>query len=822
MEKLRKFPKIPESIPQRCFYAFGPFRVDPVKRLLLRGDEPVSLSPKDFDLLLALVQHHGEVLVKEELMEGVWPDTVVEEGNLNRHISTLRKTLGESPNEHEYIVTVPGRGYRFVAEVRKLWDDASYSAFAESESVRMEGQGADSRVPTGFKPVPSTGTVLSPPAPWASAHSRLWGDRLRSSRLVKGTLVVVAAIAMALAGARLLVRSQPILTSTDHILISDFANTTGDPVFDDTLKQAVSVELAQSPFLNILSDARIRTMLKLMTKSADSKLTPDVARELCERAGCKAYIAGSIASLGSQYVIGLSAADCHTGDILAQEQVTAENKEHVLMGLDQAAAEIRRRLGESRHTLEKFDTPLVEATTPSLEALKSFSLGNLARDKKGDAATIPFYQRAIELDPSFALAYDALGLTYSNLDEPGLASEYITRAYDLRGRLSEREKFQIAANYSQIVTGELGKANQISELWAQAYPQDDYPHNLLGVNYEFLGQYEKAFAEMQEAVRLNPDGVVLRSDLMEDYAALNRLDEARATYRQALERKLDHPYLHADMYGVAFLQGDKAEMDRQVALSIGTQGAEDLLLSIESDTKAFSGNLAKAREYSRRAVDAAKRNNQKETAAEWQMNEALREAEFGNFEVARQKTAEALSIASTRDVQILAALTLARVGASSLAQTMGDDLVRRFPLNTVINGYWLPSIRAAIEISLGRPARSIDILAAAVPYESGYPNPQVEVGRLLYPVFLRGQAYLLMQRGDEAIVEFQKILNARGLIENCHLGALAQLGLARAYALQSDKAKARSAYQAFFALWKDADPGIPILAAAKSEYAKLR
>jgi tetratricopeptide (TPR) repeat protein len=394
-------------------------------------------------------------------------------------------------------------------------------------------------------------------------------------------------------------------------------------------------------------------MLKLMTTPADSKLTPDVARDLCERAGCKAYIAGSIASLGSQYVIGLSAADCHTGDILAQEQVTAENKEHVLMGLDQAAAEIRRRLGESRHTLEKFDTPLIEATTPSLEALKSFSLGNLARDKKGDAATIPFYQRAIELDPSFALAYDALGITYSNLDEPGLASEYITKAYDLRGRLSEREKFQIAANYSQIVTGELEKANQISELWAQAYPQDDYPHNLLGVNYEFLGQYEKAIAEMQEAVRLNPDGVVLRSDLMEDYAALNRLDEAGATYRQALERKLDHPYLHADMYGVAFLQGDKTEMDRQVALSIGAQGAEDLLLSIESDTKAFSGNLAKAREYSRRAVDAAKRNNQKETAAEWQMNEALREAEFGNFEVARRQTAEALSLASTRTYRFL-------------------------------------------------------------------------------------------------------------------------------------------------------------------------
>jgi eukaryotic-like serine/threonine-protein kinase len=822
MEKLRKFPKVPESIPQRRFYAFGPFSVDTVKRLLLRGADPISLSPKDFDLLLALVQHHGEVLVKEELMESLWPDTVVEEGNLNRHISTLRKTLGESPNEHEYIVTVPGRGYRFVAELREGGREPPHLSPYQGDPVSpLTGGGS---APGLLAPRAHLSALPPPALPVSLPGARVSTWRIRSGLtwIAVGTVVALGAISLAAGALLLSMRSKSRLTEADYVLISDFSNTTNDPVFDDTLKQAVSVQLSQSPYLNILSEARIRTALQLMTRPPETRLTRDVAREVCQRTESKAYIAGSIANLGSQYVVGLNSVNCQTGERLAQEQAVADDKEHVLKALDSAATKLRAKLGESLNTIQRYDVPLQQATTSSLEALKAYSMGDIARDRKGDAAAIPFFQHAVEIDPQFALAYDALGITFSNLDEPGLAAENITKAYELRQRASEREKFQITANYSQIVTGELEKANQICGLWAQAYPRDVYSHNLLGVNYEFLGQYEKAIPEMQEAIRLNPDGVVLRSNLMEDYAALHRLDEASVSYRQAIDRKLDHPYLHVDRYGMAFLQGDTPEMDRQVAWSIGVPGGEDLLLSAESDTKAFSGELIKAREYSQRAVAAALRNHQKETAAEWQMNEALREAEFGNFELARRQTAQALSKASSRDVQILAALSLARVGDSSRARAMADELARRFPLNTVINGYWLPTIRAAIEINQGASAKAVEILAPATPYESGYPNPQVEVGRFLYPVFLRGQAYLLMKRGDAAIAEFQKILNSPSLILNCPLGALARLGLARAYALRGDASKARSGYQDFFALWKDADTQIPLLTRAKAEYSSLK
>jgi len=821
MEKLRKFPKSSERISERQFYAFTVFQIDPVKRLLLREGEPVPVTSKDFDILLELVEHRGEVLTKEELLQSVWPDAVVEEGNLSRHISTLRKVLGEAPEEHEYIVTVPGRGYRFVAGVKEVSGEASNGAGqASSRTGSIEGDAGSHSSSGARAPLSAVPTILTEAAKPAS-KGKTWGVRLGWVWEVAGTLAAVIVIVLASSGAWFK-RSKPILTRTDYVLITDFTNSTRDAVFDDTIKQAVSVELAQSPFLNIVSDAKLHATLKLMAKPPDAKLTPDVAREFCQRSGCKMYIVGSIANLGNQFVIGLSAVDSRTGDTLVQLQVTADKKENVLKAIDQAAAEIREKLGESHSSLQEFDRPLEEATTSSLEALKSFSLGNKARDRSGDAATIPFYQRAIELDPNFALAYDALGISYSNLDEPGLASANIGKAYELRSRVSEREKFQIAANYSQMVTGDLEKANEISVLWGQTFPLDVYPHNLLGINHEFLGQYEKAVQEMSQAIVLNPDGVVLRSDLMEDYIGLNRLDEAKETYRTALELKLDHAYLHADRYGIAFLESDRPEMDRQVAWAAGRPGVQDLFFTLESDTSAWSGNLRQAREFSQRAVEFALHNNQKETAALWRVHAALREAEFGNFELSRRQTALAFVEPATRDVQILAALALARAGNSNRAQRMGDDLARHFPSNTVINGYWLPSIRAAIEINHGRPERAIDVLQTAVPYELGYPNPEVGVARFLYPAFLRGQAYLSMRRGSEAAVEFQKFFDHRSMVENCPLSALARLGMARAYAQEGDAAKARVAYNNFFEMWKNADSEISILNQAKAEYARLQ
>jgi eukaryotic-like serine/threonine-protein kinase len=683
-------------------------------------------------------------------------------------------------------------------------------------SAPERSEGPPRNPANGFDVAPIDRTLPSP--------QNIGRPFLRSFWVGAGTLAALVALSLALGRGVFTpsVQSSAALGEAGRLLIADVTNTTGEPVFDDTLKQAVAVELGQSPLLDILSEARIRSTLKLMSKPADTKITTDVAREVCQRSGSRTYIAGSILSLGTEYVIGLNAVNCQTGDTLAQEQATAENKEHVLKAVDEASTKLRQRLGESLSTIQKFDIPLEQATTPSLEALKAYSLGNTARDRKGDAAALAFFNRAIELDPDFALAYDALGISYSNLDEPGHASENIAKAYVKRDRASERERFEIAADYSQMVTGELEKANEICELWAQAYPRDEYPHDLLGVNYEFLGKYEKAVTEMSEAIRLNPDGVVLRSNLMEAQIALNRLDEAKTTYQLALARNLDHPYLHADRYGIAFLENDTAEMGRQISWAAGQPGGEDLLLSLESDSRAFSGMLRKAREDSRRAIEFATRTGQKETAALWQMNNALREVEFGNLGRARQETRAALSLASTRDVQILAALTLARAGDSAAAQAIADDLAARFPLNLVVNRYWLPTIRAAIEIDRGNAARTLDILSGAGSYEFGYPDPQIGIGRMLYPVYVRGEAYLLLNRGNEAVAEFRKITDNRSLVGNYPLGALAHLGLARGYARALDNSQSRAAYQQFLALWKDADPDIPVLKQARAEYAKLQ
>ena len=694
----------------------------------------------------------------------------------------------------------------------EVWGESTYEGGSQVGRIRIaEGQSGEGATDSRKAGLAAVSAPIH--SPTSGTHGLWWWLPI---------VMALTAITLAVAGERLLfLRAKPILTNKDYILISDFANTTGDPVFDDTLKQAISVQLSQSPFLNIVSDARVSATLKLMTKTPDTPLSSDVARQVCQRSDAKVYIAGTLARFGSQFVVGLNAVNCQTGDSVAQEQATANSKEEVLGSLDKASGKIRSKLGESLGTLQKYDTPLVQATTPSLEALNAFSQGDLARDRKGEAAAIPFFKRAIELDPQFALAYNALGLSYSNLDEPGLASENISKAYALRDRASELEKFHIAANYSQIVTGELEKADETSELWAQTYPRDPYPHNLLGINFEFLGQYDKAAGEILEAIRLHPDGVVLRSDLMENYIALNRLDQAKATYQAALNRNLDHAYLHADRYAVGFLEGDRTEMDRQVAWAAAKPGAEDLLLSLESDTSAFQGNLGKARELSQQAVDSALRAGQKETAALWQMNAALREAEFGDVAHSRQDVQAGLRMASSRDVRILGALALARAADSGRARKMEEDLARDFPLNTVINNYWLPVIRAAVEFDQKNPVKAIEILKVTAPYEIAYPNPQVGVGRFLYPVYLRGEAYLRLRQAGKAVTEYRKFLDHSSIVVNCPLGSLAHLQLARAHSALGDTAEARSAYQDFFKLWKDADTDIPILKEAKVEYAKL-
>jgi serine/threonine protein kinase/Tfp pilus assembly protein PilF len=612
------------------------------------------------------------------------------------------------------------------------------------------------------------------------------------------------------------------LTDKDSIVLADFANSTGDPVFDDTLRTALSIGLRQSPFLSILSEEKVKDTLSLMGRRPEERLTNQIAREICQRTGSTAVLKGSISSLGNAYIVALEAANCRTGDSLAQEQVQAARKEDTLKALGDAITRLRPKLGESLSTVQRFDVPLVEATTSSLEALKAYSLGEQSFNRQ-ESSAIPNYRRAVELDPNFALAHLRLGSLYAaDLQEPGLAAEHIQKAYELRDRVSESERFEITANYHGLVTGEVEKSIQTLQSWAQAYPRNPLPHVEMGFLCAYLGRYEDEVKEEVEAIRLAPTNGPAYANLMEGYTALNRLDEARAIYRQALDQKKEGQFLHDDMYLVAFLEEDSNEMSRQVAAVTGKPGVEDFVFSGESDTEAFHGRLGKACQLTDQAVVSAQRADEKEAAALWRLNSALREVEFGNLQRARQEVNGGLAIASTRDVQTLAAVILACAGDQARARSMADKLQKQFPLNTTLNHYWLPVVHAYIQLRSDHPARAITLLQEAAPYDLAFPLPQYSEGGQLYPPYVRGQAYLALHQGKEAAAEFQKFIDHRTIVANSPLAALARLGVARAYAVQGDAARARTAYQDFLTLWKDADPDIPILKQAKAEYAKLQ
>ena len=591
------------------------------------------------------------------------------------------------------------------------------------------------------------------------------------------------------------------LTEKDTIVLADFDNKTGDTVFDDALKQAMAVELGQSPFLNVLSDRKVNETLRMMGRPANERITADVGRELCLRTGSKALLGGTISSLGSHYLVDLNAAACSTGDTLAKEQVEATSKEDVLKALSRASSSLRTKLGESLPSVQKFDVP-IEATTSSLEALKNYSMGVKLKNEKGDIPSLPFLKRAIEFDPEFPMAYAGLAMTYENLGQFSLALEYATKAYRLRDRVSERERLRITTAYF-VATGEFEKATQACELWAANYPRDSIPHINMGSNYSVMGQPEKALTEFQEALQLDPDNVTIYAALGAAYLRLNRLDEAKVTFDQAFAHKLDSGYLRLNMYDLAFLRGDSAQMEQQVAWAGDKPGNDDdWLLSMQSDTEAYYGRLSQARDFSRRAVDSAVRSDAKETAALWQINAAQREVEVGNKAGASQGVNAALALSPGRDVTAMAALTLARVGDTTRANALVEELEKSYPAYALLKLYWLPTINAAIEISKGHSSQALVYLEAAAPYELS------EVGNL-YPAYLRGQAYLLAHNGTAAAVEFQKLLDHRGIVFNFVTGSLAHLQVGRAYAMTGDSTKAKAAYQDFLTLWKDADPTSP-------------
>ena len=610
------------------------------------------------------------------------------------------------------------------------------------------------------------------------------------------------------------------LTDKDTIVLSDFTNDTGEGVFNDALKQALAVQLEQSPFLSLVSEQRIQQTLRLMGTLPDMQLTPAVARELCLRVQGAAVIEGSIANLGGEYVLGLKATACSNGRSLARVQVISESKEHILKALNEGATSLRGKLGESLSTVQKYDTPVEQATTSSLEALKAYSLGLKAKDLKGDEAALPLFERATQLDPGFAMAYALLGTSYSNLGERNQAAESLGRAYQLRERVSEREKFYIDSYYRDLVVGDLDKAAEIYQVWAQVYPRDEKPVGNLGLLYGYTGQHEKALSQARETLRLQPASGLRYANLVQNYIRLGRLQEARATAVEAQSKKLDSPYLHFYLYQLAFLQEDESGRAQQVAWAGGKSGVEDVLLAAEADTASYAGQLRKSREFSQQAILSAERAEAKETAAGYDADAALTEALVGNTAEARQRGDAALARSTSRDVKFGVALALARAGNASHAEKLAEDLAKTFPLDTVVKFNYLPTVRAQLALSRNDPVNALEALKIAVPFELGQPGDS-SFAPSLYPVFVRGEAYLSAGRGQEAAGEFQKILDYRGVVVNETIGALGRLGLARAYVLQGDTAKARVAYDEFLALWKDADADIPILREAKAEYAKL-
>jgi serine/threonine protein kinase/tetratricopeptide (TPR) repeat protein len=681
--------------------------------------------------------------------------------------------------------------------------------YQSASEMRVELQRLKRDTETGRVPAASSGSVPAVRASGTQAGRRnLWKIAVPS-----------VAVVLALIAGGLYYRSHRAkpLTYKDTIVLADFDNRTGDAVFDDALKTALGVSLNQSPFLNVLSDDKVAATLKRMARAPESKLTPELAKEVGQRVGSKAYIAGSIASLGSQYVLGLKVVNCQSGDTLAQKQATAANKEKVLDTLGESASKLRGELGESLATVQKFDVSLPESTTSSLEALKAYSMGIVTFNAKGDAASVPFLKRAIELDPNFAMAYARLSDVYSDLNQASLSLEYASKAYQLRDRVSEREKLAISATYFEA-TGELDKAAQIYELISATYPREASTiSSHLGNAYLNLGQFDKALAKFQEGVRLEPDlaGYI---NLAAGYTYLNRLEEARSILDQALAQMPDGDFLRINRYSLAFLQGDNAQMEQQLAWASGKPG-EDVLLSMQSDTEAYYGRMSKARDFTRQAVGSAVRSDSKEAAGSWEVNAALREAELGNAALAKQGVAAALALSPGRDVKVIAAFTLARIGEAPRAQTLAKELEKTYPTNTLLKLYWLPSIDAAAEISKGNSSQAIVDLEATAPYELGLTGMYINY---LYPAYVRGQACLLTHDGTAAAAEFQKLLDHKGIVQNFVTGSLAHLQIGRAYAMAGDTAKAIAAYQDFFTLWKDADPDIFILKQAKAEYAKLQ
>jgi DNA-binding winged helix-turn-helix (wHTH) protein/tetratricopeptide (TPR) repeat protein len=771
---------------------FGVFEADLEARELRKHGLKIKLQDQPFRVLALLLERPGQLVTREEVKKQLWADnTFVDfEGGLNRAISRLREVLDDSGQSPRFIETLPKRGYRFLAPV---------------ERILVGTSAANSDVHAGAQLEPSPHT---PPHRGRRPPAKVW-------------LLVLAVMLIVSAAVTFFMRRPRVLTERDTVVLADFDNRTRDPVFDYTLRQALAFDLEQSPFLKIVSDQEMGDVLRLMGRNPDQRLTPDIARDLCRRTGSKAVLAGSIANLGSDYVTSLNVVNCQTGEFLGQERIRSHGKDEVLKGLDSAAANLRARLGESLNSIEKFNIPLAAVTTRSLEALQAYTNGIRIVFQGGSPASIPFIRRAIYLDANFAVAHLVLGLTYGNMGEASRATESISKAYELRDRVSEPERFWITSQYFRV-TGQIEKVPPVCQAWGERYPRNWSPHNLMGSAYLRLGQSENALSEHQQACRLSKNALSI-AGLTTAYIRLDRLLDAKALLEGALSQNADQLFLRQAAYVLGFLDGDATKMRDQVSWAKHKPAAESLLLSMQANTEAYFGRFHKARELSELAVESAQQSGYVERAALLEAEQAVREVEFGDAALARKNSRAAIVLSQGQEVRALVALALARAGDGLAAGRLADQLSADFPLNVLIKNYWLPTIRAEIELEGGNPRGAVEILRTTEGYELASTGPSELSGSALplAPVYVRGEAYLRAKQGNTAAGEFQKIIQHRGFVGNSLIGALAHLGLARAFTLSGDRAAARAAYQDFFAMWKDADPEIPILKQAKAEYAKI-
>jgi DNA-binding winged helix-turn-helix (wHTH) protein/Tfp pilus assembly protein PilF len=781
----------------RRIIRFGAYEADLREASLTKAGIRIRLQEQPFQILVLLLEHPGQVVTREEIRQKLWSDdTFVEfDDALNTAVRKLRTALNDSADNPRFLETVPRRGYRFVAPVSLL---------------------PELNLNLGRVQAPDNASAPTPEI------ARSEASRPLRAGWPRWTYIGIAVLALAATAAVYWYRSRSRfqITSKDTVVLADFVNTTGEAVFDDALRQGLEIGLKQSPFVQVQSDRKTAVILKQMGREPDARMTGRMAIDVCQRTGSKVTVQGSIASLGTTYLVGLAAIRCDTGQPIANEQVQAKRKEDVVDALGRASAQLRARLGESLPSIQKYNAPLEQATTPSLDALNAYGMALSTWDKKGDDASLPFFKKAIELDPNFAMAYGAIATIYHNKGESALARENTVKAYDLRDRVTEAEKLAIESRYFLYVPGDLEKASQVFELWARNYPALATPLNQLGSTQSNLGRYEQATDSLRAALNLDPTRSTTYANLAEDLLSLNRLEDAEAVLAEAEKRKFQTDFLLEVRYLRAFLRNDDAEMQRILVQSSDVPGAQGLLLTQQANTEAYHGHFEKADELSGVAANLMEHDGDKELAATCLGEGAVREAAVGNSARARSLIAKAQKTLRGQDVVILAALVSAQIGDSKQAETLVQEMNRQWPEDTFVQKYWLPVIRALMDIHQQQWSKAASDLDPAVQFDFASP-PSLSVATI-YPAYVRGYAYLGAGDGTRAALEFQKLVDHSGMVLNFPLAPLARLGRARAYVRSGDAVKARAAYLDFLQFWHEADPSSPVVKQAREEYARLQ